>query len=402
MCRHWQGSSVAWHGTTHGHHHSARSSCPRCRMLTADRFSLIVPLYPCWIVVAFSQGHGVRPMCVQVREYFVKTGVFQILASHRSTSGTSARPSVSATTAAPGVSAGSPQDAPGAPSASSSPPQDPTQFAIRMHDHATAAIGRRGGPEEATATDLLRDSTLDSETQRRLQLAAGAFRDPGAHASARSGAAGGALPADQHGSGEVAAAAGQPQQPLHALLHAIDVLQEHESSARPSEANMDEGAAGAGGPAVDAAAAATASGGMLAGGHLHDAAALLLATSGAGVGSTGAGAASVSLPLALAAGSGADALGRPQLPLALDVQHMLAGALRAQLVGSAPMPWAYGNGTGMVDAPVGSAAIGLDALALQHWWATAGGLPGASAPAGDAVLREVQNMFGDAAPAPKE
>lgn len=333
---------------------------------------------------------------LQVREYFVKTGVFQILASHRSSSGVSARPSVSATTAAPAVSAGSPQEAPGAPSTSSSPPQDPTQFAIRMHDHTA---GRRAAPEEATATDLLRDSTLDSEAQRRLQLAAGAFRDPGARGGSLNSGHG--LAAGQHGSSGMAAAActsaSQPQQqPLHALLHAIDVMQERESPARHSEGNLEDSAAGA---ASVQAGATAAAGGMLSSGQLREAAALLLASSGA----SGAGAAPVMLPAALVTGSGTAATATPHLPphLPLDMQQMLAGALRAQLVASSPMPWTYGSAPPPA-LPVGSASVGLDALALQHWWATAGGLPGASAPAGDAVLREVQNMFGEAPTAPKE
>eukprot|EP00892_Ulva_mutabilis_P011518 jgi/Ulvmu1/8739/UM047_0080.1 len=353
----------------------------------------------------FRADKAVQSLTTQVREYFVKTGVFQILASHRSTAGTSARPSVSATTAAPAVSAGSPPNAPAAPSASSSPPQDPARFAMRMHDHATAVAGRRPLPEEATATDLLRDAALDSETQRRLQLAAGAFRDPGPRASSHTGTAGDSLgmpsgQPGQHGSSSLAAAGGpslaQSSQPLHALLHAIDVMQERESPARQSEGNMEDSAAAGPGPMHADPPAASAASAMSPGGHLHDAAALLLATSGAGAptAAASAAAASVALPVSLTAGSSAPALLQPQAQLPLDVQQMLAGALRAQLAASAPapMPWVYGGGSS-----------GLDALALQHWWATAGGLPGAAAPAGDAVLREVQNMFGgDAPPAPKE
>lgn len=325
---------------------------------------------------------------MQVREYFVKTGVFQILASHRSGPNGSARPSVSATTAGPAVSAGSLQAPPGRPSASSSPPQDPAQYAIRMHDGTCA--GRRGGLDDAPGSKPVRNVTLDSESQRRLQLAAGAFRDPSKGTviqpgmfSAPPGASG--TTAD---GGAADMAPQQALQPMNALLHAIDVVQESDSPGNPGVRDGGAGGMLSRPGAADAAPLGAGSDGMFSSGQLRDAAALLLSNSGDGV------AASASLSAALQAASASPA---PQLMP--DMQQVLAGALRAQWAAVSPAPWAYG-GTGAAAGP-GPAPVGMDALALQHWWATAGGLPGTGAPAG-VVLREVQNMFGDAQPAPKE
>lgn len=350
---------------------------------------------------------------VQVREYFVKTGVFQILASHRSGPNASARPSVSATTAAPAVSAGSPQAAPGRPSASSSPPQDPAQFAMRAHDHGGMSAGRPSGD----ASHGLRDSTLDSDAQRRLQLAAGAFRDPCKAASAHGGGGSAgthsAFAAQQPGASGMAAVGGMsapPQpgiQPLHALLHAIDVVQESDSPGNQAVAGARDGGrmhAGGGGGGMPAGS----NGVMCSSGQLREATALLLSNGSAGDGGGAAAGSAASLTAALAAANGTPPLSLPGQVIP-DVQQMLAGALRAQFAAASPALWAYGGGGGAAasgpppGAPVpgAPASAGFDALALQHWWATAGGLPGAGAPAGD-VLREVQNMFGDAHPAPKE
>lgn len=346
---------------------------------------------------------------VQVREYFVKTGVFQILASHRNGSNASARPSASATTAAPAVSAGSPQAAPGRPSASSSPPQDPAQFAMRTHDHGGASGGRPSGD----GSHGLRDSTLDSDAQRRLQLAAGAFRDPCKAASAHGGGGSAgtqsAFGAPKPGATGMAAVGGMstapPQgiQPLHALLHAIDVVQESDSPGNHAAAAAHDGGgtqAGGGGGMPPGSA-----GVMCSSGQLREATALLL-SSGGGSDGGGTGGSAASLTAALAAANGTPGLPLPGQVMP-DVQQMLAGALRAQVAAASPALWAYSGGAAVsgppsvVPLPTGPASAGLDALALQHWWATAGGLPGAGAPAGE-VLREVQNMFGDAQPAPKE
>lgn len=366
-----------------------------------------------WHVAAHC-GKGVTSItaawAVQVREYFVKTGVFQILASHRNGSNASARPSASATTAAPAVSAGSPQAAPGRPSASSSPPQDPAQFAMRTHDHGGASGGRPSGD----GSHGLRDSTLDSDAQRRLQLAAGAFRDPCKAASGHGGGGSAgthsAFGTPKPGATGMAAVGGMstapPQgiQPLHALLHAIDVVQESDSPGNQAAATAHDGTTGmqaGGGGAMPPGSAGV----MCSSGQLREATALLLSSGGGGDGRGAAGSAA-SLTAALAAANGTPGLSLPGQVMP-DVQQMLAGALRAQVAAASPALWAYGSAAAasgpppVVPLPTGPASAGLDALALQHWWATAGGLPGAAAPAGE-VLREVQNMFGDAQPAPKE